>query len=284
MSTHENNYVMGSENAAEMARLINQDLVVTESMGGLLPELNDEEIANITDVLDIACGPGGWTLEVARAYPHMRLTGIDISTTMIDYANALAELRGLGNIQFEVMNATQPLAFSSNSFDFVNIRMVSGFMGKDDWPHLMQECMRILRPGGLLRLTEWEGSITNSPAQERFSAMINRAGFVTKRTFSPDGRHIGITPMLRRFLTNAGFTSIRHNAFAVDFSAESEAHEGYAQNTVSGFAILRPFLTMFEPISDEEYSLLYQRMVTEMASDDFCGLAYHLTVLGHKPE
>lgn len=283
MSTSENNYVMGSENAAEMARLINQDLVVTENMGGLLAELDDEEISAITDVLDIACGPGGWTLETARAYPHMRLTGIDISRTMIDYANALAEMRGLSNIQFDVLDATQPLAFPSNTFDFVNIRMISGFMGKDDWPKLMRECLRVLRPGGLLRLTEWEGSITNSPAMEKLNGMINRAGFVTQRTFSPDGRHIGITPMLRRFLTNAGFVGIRHHAFAIDFSADSDTHEGYAQNTISGYEILRPFLTRLTPISDEEYKLLYQQMLAELSSDDFCGLAYHLTVLGHKP-
>lgn len=284
MSTQDNNYVMGSENAAEMARLINQDLLVTRSMGGPFPQWTEAELATISNLLDIACGPGGWALEAARAYPQMHITGVDISQTMIRYADALADSRGYGNIQFGIMDVTKTLDFPDNSFDFVNSRMLAGFMGKTDWHPLLQECMRVLRPGGIICLTEWEATITNSLAGEKLYGMLTNAGLVLQRTFSPNGRHIGITPMLGRFLKDADYTNINQRAFVVDFSSGTEAHEGYAENWMVGFDILRPFITRVERISDDEYSLLHQQMVAEMLADNFCGLAYHLTVWGQKPQ
>jgi len=62
----ENNYFIDAESATEMTRLINQDRLFTENMGGLFPERND--VSSMHDILDIACGPGGWVLEVATAF------------------------------------------------------------------------------------------------------------------------------------------------------------------------------------------------------------------------
>ncbi len=66
------------------------------------------------------------------------------------------------------------------------------------WPHLLQECVRITRPGGSIRLTEAEYSLSNSPAFERIGALCTQALKIAGQSFSPDGRHIGITPMLGR--------------------------------------------------------------------------------------
>ncbi|MEO8973101.1 MAG: class I SAM-dependent methyltransferase [Ktedonobacteraceae bacterium] len=284
MSTENNNYIMGSENAAEMARLINQDLLITHSMGGPFPYWTEAELVTISNLLDIACGPGGWALEVARAFPQMHITGVDISQTMIRYADALADSRGYGNLHFGIMDVTRALDFPDNSFDFANARLLAGFMPKNDWPQFLQECMRVLRPGGIICLTEWEVTITNSPAQEKLNGMLTRAGTTLKRAFSLDGRSVGITPMLGRFLKNAGCTNIHQRAFAIDFSSGTQAHEAYAENVMVGFDILRPLIMRTEQMSDEEYSILHQQMVAEMLADDFCGLAYYLTVWGQKPQ
>ena len=52
----ETTYFIDAENAAEMARLANQDHIVTQSTGGLFPEQSD--LSTMNDILDIACGPG----------------------------------------------------------------------------------------------------------------------------------------------------------------------------------------------------------------------------------
>src|SRR5947209_11709775 len=146
----ENTYIMDIENAAELARLIHQDRLITKCMGGLLSEQPD--LSHIHDILDIACGPGGWALEVADAYQHTEVVGIDISESMIEYARALAQAQKLENIDFRVMNILKPFDFPNNSFDLVNARFISTFMPPDAWPRLITEFTLVTRPCGMIRL------------------------------------------------------------------------------------------------------------------------------------
>src|SRR6266566_3980781 len=124
---------------------------------------------------DIACGPGGWALEVADRYPYIKIVGIDISKSMIEYARALAKAQKLKNVEFLVMNALKPLDFPNASFDLVNARFIHSFMPPHAWPVLLQECLRVCRPGGIIRLTEAETAITNSPASEKMAGMLTLA-------------------------------------------------------------------------------------------------------------
>src|SRR6266436_6885658 len=111
----ENIYFNDPESGAEMARLMDQDRLITRGMGGLFPERSD--LSGIQRILDVACGPGGWAQEVAFAYPEIEVVGFDISRAMIDYANAFARVQGLHNLSFQVMDILQPLTFPDSSFD-----------------------------------------------------------------------------------------------------------------------------------------------------------------------
>src|SRR5579859_3425866 len=115
-----NTYIIDNESTAEMARLIHQDRLTTKSMGGFLSEQSD--LSNIHDILDIACGPGGWVLGVADTYRYIHVVGMDSSPKMIEYARALAKAQKLENVEFQVMNALKPLNFPNDSFDIVNAR------------------------------------------------------------------------------------------------------------------------------------------------------------------
>src|SRR6266478_487898 len=150
---NENTYFIDIESGAEMARLMNQDRFLTTIMGGVLSEQAD--LSHVHDILDIACGPGGWVLDVAYAYPQINVVGIDISQGMIEYARAQAKVQLLDNASFINMDALKPLQFLDHSFDLVNTRLICPFMLTTAWPSLLQECMRITRPGGIARLTEW---------------------------------------------------------------------------------------------------------------------------------
>src|SRR5947209_10754547 len=203
----ENAYVIDVESAAELARLLHQDRLITKSMDGLLAEQSDT--SNIHDVLDIACGPGGWALEVADRNPQIKVVGIDISQSMIEYARALAKAQKLKNIGFFVMDVLKPLDLPAASFDLVNARFLHGFMPPNAWSALLQECLRVCRPGGIIRLTETEAGMTNSPAGEKlaeiFKLALKRAG----RSHSPNGQHFGIVIMLERFLRDAGCENVQ---------------------------------------------------------------------------
>jgi SAM-dependent methyltransferase len=121
----DNTYILG-HSVTEMVRLTEQDRHFNKAMGGLLPEQAD--LSGIRRVLDVACGPGGWALELAQAYPQMQVVAIDIDPGMISYATEQARASGLDNARFLVMNALDPLDFPDASFDLVNARFMVGFL------------------------------------------------------------------------------------------------------------------------------------------------------------
>src|SRR5579875_3090685 len=90
---HSNLYFIDPENVAEMARLMHQNRLVTEAMGGLFPERAD--FSSVNAILDIACGPGEWALNVAAAHPHIQVVGGDVSPIMVQYASLEARRREL---------------------------------------------------------------------------------------------------------------------------------------------------------------------------------------------
>lgn len=274
----ESKYIIDIESAAETARLMLQDRLITECMGGVLSELAD--VSAIHDILDLACGPGGWALDMAFDYPDKKVIGIDLSSTMVSYANAQAEAQVLGNVSFEVMNVLAPLQFPDASFDLVNARLLQGSIPKTSWPALLQECMRVTRPGGIIRLTDTEFGITNSPASEELSFMYTRALKAANLSFSPDGRHIGITPMLGWLLQEAGCQNIQQRSHVLDYSTGKKAHSGWYQNLEVGYHLIRDFFLATQVTTQEELEQVYQRMLNEMQAKDFCGVQYYLTVWG----
>jgi len=274
-------YFIEAENAAEMARLINQDRIISRCMGGLFPSQLD--LTGIQDVLDIGCGPGGWTLDVAKMYPDKRVTAIDVSQIMTAFARYQAREQKLHNTHFIVMDALKSLDFPDNSFDFVNARFISGFMPKAMWSALMQECLRITRPGGLLRLTEFESTISNSYAVERLCELLTRALYKSGRSFSPTGWQVAITPLLERFLRDAGYEHIQWMAHVLNSSAGTEEHLSQYQNGMAFFKLMQPFLVKSGESTPAEAESLYQQATEDMIAPDYCAVLYFLSAWGEKP-
>ena len=192
----EEHYPIDPENAVEMSRLLNQDTMITKAMGGPLSEQGEN--AFFHNVLDLACGPGGWVLDVARMLPEANVTGTDISTRMTNYGRATANARGLHNAHFTTMSIQEPFPFADNSFDLVNARYLVAVLTPKLWPTMLRETFRVCQSGGIIRLTEPEMPITNSPAFEKITQMGLDAFSKTGRNFGPTPRNFGITPMMSR--------------------------------------------------------------------------------------
>ena len=279
--SHENTYAVDAESAAEMARLMRQDRLLTKGMGGIFPEKID--LSEVGRILDLACGPGGWVLETAFAYTDIDVVGVDISERMITYANAQARIQQLPNAVFQVMNILQPLDFPDNTFDLINARLISGFMHPAWWPGLMRECLRILRPGGILRFTEFEPGFTNKAFFEKVGAMLihamSRAGY----TFSPDGLHFNNILMLPSFFREAGLQKIRQMAHVIEFSAGTEARDSFYYDLATGFPLVEPLIEKTGIATLEEWRKIYKKGLAEMFDDDFRAIWFLLTVWGEKP-
>jgi len=108
-------------------------------------------------------------------------------------------------------------------------------------------------------------------------------GHLAGRTFNPEARGGAVTPMLGHFLRKVGCKNIKKRAHVIDYSSGEEAHDGVYKDLMVAFQLLQPFLTKVGFISQEELEQLYQQVLTEMVSHDFCALWYLLTVWGQKP-
>jgi ubiquinone/menaquinone biosynthesis C-methylase UbiE len=278
----QNKYVIDIEAAAETARLLEQDRLLTRTMGGLFPERLDDDLADVRQILDIACGPGGWALDVAFMYPDKEIVGVDINQTMIKYAFAQARVRKLQNVTFEFMDVRKPIEFQDASFDLVNARTICAFMDKASWPVLLAECKRILRSGGCIRLTELESGASNSLAGQRLQGLLNQAFMQQGRTFSVDGNSIGVIYMLARLLREAGFSEVQQRAFVLDGSYGTELHYNGCKDAEVAFSLLKPYILKTTLVDEAEYDRLYHQMLIDFMSDSYTGMYHGLTVWGIK--
>jgi ubiquinone/menaquinone biosynthesis C-methylase UbiE len=275
-----NDFMFDNDSGLETARLMELDSLLTQLLGGLLPAPID--LSSVQTVLDLACGPGGWPLDMAFAHPRKKVTGVDISRAMIRYAEAQAAVRQLQNVHFSLSDVLQPFSFSENSFDLINARLLRTFVPKHSWLPLLTECLRILSPGGTAVVTEAELFFSNSPSFERFNDFLAQALWRAGFSFSPDGRNLGITPMLRTLLRKAGFTKIQHNAQAIDFSVGTQHYISLCQNLLMQNRLFCPFLITMGVATREELDRLLQDMQIACYDADFCGIWYFLSAWGQK--
>jgi MPBQ/MSBQ methyltransferase len=102
-----------------------------------------------TTVLDVGCGIGGSSRILAKDY-GFEVTGITISPNQVQRAQELTS-QGV-NAKFQVDDALA-LSFPDNSFDVVWSIEAGPHM--PDKAKYAQEMMRVLKPGGILVVADW---------------------------------------------------------------------------------------------------------------------------------
>jgi tocopherol O-methyltransferase len=117
-----------------------------------------------SNILDVGCGIGGSTLYLANKY-QANATGITLSPVQADRAKERARGLGLGErVNFQVANALE-MPFADDSFDLVWSLESGEHM--PDKVKFLQECYRVLKPGGKLIMVTWCHRPTdNSPLTE----------------------------------------------------------------------------------------------------------------------
>jgi len=103
-------------------------------------------------VLDIGCGIGGPAFVLARKYGAY-VTGIDLEPQLIERATRRAAELGLsGQTEFRTVTLG-PFPFLDQSFDVV---FTSGALTQtEDKAGIVAECLRVLKPGGVLTCYDW---------------------------------------------------------------------------------------------------------------------------------
>lgn len=104
------------------------------------------------NALDMGTGPGLIPVMLATRAPKLRLTGVDLSTPMLEKARNAAEEAGLANqIEFR-LGDVKSLPFSQGSFDLV---LCNSLLHHLSVPlALLNEISRVCKPGGAILLRD----------------------------------------------------------------------------------------------------------------------------------
>jgi ubiquinone/menaquinone biosynthesis C-methylase UbiE len=274
-------YVQDRQSEQELMHLTIQGRMMTEAMGGPLPEQADP--SSFRRVLDIACGPGEWVIEMAKTYPTISLTGIDINRNMIQFAQEQAVTQHLEDrVSFHVMDALLIIEFPSSFFDLVNLRCCVGFMRTWDWPKMINEMRRVTRPGGIVRITDAEAGHTcpTSPALTQFCELFQNALFQAGNLFEPAPS--GLTAHLASLLRQHGCNTVQTRSYAMTYQANTPSGQAYNEDMQRAFQTLRPFILKWRGRSTkpEDYDAICQQGLADIQQSNFQATWNLLTAWG----
>ena len=97
-------------------------------------------------LLDVGCGDGKVTAELARALPHGSVTGADASPQMIEFAKKCFSATEFSNLRFRVMDARK-IKFD-RQFDLVFSNAALHWV--DDHETILRGAAAVLKTGGRL--------------------------------------------------------------------------------------------------------------------------------------
>jgi ubiquinone/menaquinone biosynthesis C-methylase UbiE len=103
-------------------------------------------------VLDVACGPGAFTLAAAQRVRLAR--GVDLTAAMLHQARAFQQERGTWNAFFDCAEAER-LPYADNSFDFATCQFAFHHMPQPQ--ATLGEMVRVVKPGGRVYLVDSVG-------------------------------------------------------------------------------------------------------------------------------
>lgn len=102
-----------------------------------------EELPPDARVLEVAPGPGYFSIELAKLGKH-HITGLDISKTFVEIARKNAQVEGV-QVDFQQGNASQ-MPFDDKTFDLIVCR--AAFKNFTEPVEALKEMRRLLKPGG----------------------------------------------------------------------------------------------------------------------------------------
>ncbi len=172
------------------------------------PLLAPLELAPGLSVLDVGCGPGYVTAELARRVGETgKAVGIDINATFLAAARAHAKEKGVGSIVSFQQVDFPPLPFPERSFDRILCKNVLEYV--DSAEEVLKEMARVLKPRGrvLVLDSDWDMLALDASNPELSDRILS----AIKRTAIKEPR---IGRKLRRLFKDAGFADVKVQVLA----------------------------------------------------------------------
>lgn len=173
-------------------------------------------------LLDIGCGPGSITVDLAAVVAPGEVVGIDREPTVLDGARALAAARGLANTQFEPADVYD-LPFEADRFDVAYAHQVLQHLARP--ADALAEARRVLQPGGLLAVRDSDyGTMVHAPREPGLDRWLELYHQVT----AANGAEADAGRYLKGWVEQAGFEDVVATASTWCYS-DDEARRGWAE-------------------------------------------------------
>ena len=126
------------------------------------------------DLLDVGCGPGTITVDLATRVAPGRVVGLDVSPDPLDEARSAASRAG-AEVRFEVGDV-YALSADDGSFDVVHAHQVLQHL--TDPVAALREMARVCRPGGVIAVRDVDYAATTwfpaDPGLDRWLALYRQ--------------------------------------------------------------------------------------------------------------
>ena len=166
-------------------------------------------------VLEIAAGPGDLGFRVAaRVSDSGRVISTDFAPEMVDVARRLGESRGLGNVEYRVLDAEQ-MDLEHDSVDAVVCRW--GYMLMADPAIALKETRRVLREGGPLAFAVWAPPGRNPWAAVPAMTLVQQERMPPPEPGGPGMFAMGDPDRIGELVKGAGFEEPELDEIAFDF-------------------------------------------------------------------
>lgn len=159
-------------------------------------------------VLDVGCGPGTITADLARLVaPGGHVTAVDASADVLEQARAYASERGVaGAVEFATADV-HALDFPDDTFDVVHAHQVLQHVG--DPVRALREMRRVCRPGGIVAARDADyAAMTWYPATPGLAEWLA----LYRRVARANGGEPDAGRRLRAWAREAGFTEVASSA------------------------------------------------------------------------
>ncbi|MFJ7341818.1 methyltransferase domain-containing protein [Streptomyces sp. NPDC101110] len=167
-------------------------------------------------ILDIGCGPGTITADLAALVPDGRVTGVDRAPEILEQARATAAGRGLTNVDFAVADV-HGLDYPDATFCVVHAHQVLQHVG--DPVQALREMKRVVRPGGIVAVRDADyAAMTWYPEVRGLDAWLD----LYRRVARANGGEPDAGRRLKAWAQRAGFTDITATSGTWTFATPEE--------------------------------------------------------------
>jgi SAM-dependent methyltransferase len=188
-------------------------------------------IAVDADVLDIGCGTGKGTRDVARLAARGSVLGVDLSAAMLGRARDQSATAGLTNIRFEQADA-QVHPFEADGFDLAMSNF--GAMFFNDPVAAFTNIGRAVRPGGRLALMAWRELARNEWLLELRAALAMGRELGMPPPEAPTPFSLADPDRVRAILGRAGYTDVGFEPIDEPIEFGRDVDDAFAFTQVMG--------------------------------------------------